>query len=65
MKKICPTCNSGDGVRTIIWGMPLEEPDPSLYFVGGCLVDDPMPAYKCIACGWEGFNKESQDEAIK
>jgi hypothetical protein len=62
MKKKCPTCNSIDGVRIIIWGMPLEEPDESKYYIGGCLVDDPTPDYKCITCGWEGFKNEVQVE---
>ncbi len=55
MKRKCPTCKSSDGVRLIIWGMPADEPDESKYFVGGCLVEDAMPDYKCITCGWEGF----------
>jgi Zn ribbon nucleic-acid-binding protein len=55
MKRKCPTCNSSDGVRIIIWGMPAGEPDKSKYYIGGCLMDDQNPDYKCIKCGWEGF----------
>jgi hypothetical protein len=54
MKKTCPTCKSDEGIRTILWGMPSEEPDESKYFVGGCVVEDHAPAYKCIDCGWSG-----------
>jgi len=57
MKRKCPTCNSSDGVRIIIWGMPAGPPDESKYYIGGCLVDDQMPDYKCITCGWEGFKR--------
>lgn len=55
MKRKCPTCLSSTGVRKIIWGMPSVEPDESKYYIGGCLIDDQMPDYKCIVCGWEGF----------
>jgi hypothetical protein len=57
MKRECPTCNSSDGVRIIIWGMPIGTPDESKYYIGGCLVFDHMPDYKCITCGWEGFKR--------
>ena len=30
--------------------MPSEEPDPAKYVIGGCLIDDDMPDYKCIKC---------------
>jgi hypothetical protein len=49
MKK-CPVCQSTDGVREIIYGMPDGEPDESKYLLGGCLVSDDMPDYKCINC---------------
>ena len=55
MKRKCPTCLKSTGVRKIIWGMPSEEPDESKHYIGGCLIDDQMPDYKCITCGWEGF----------
>jgi hypothetical protein len=57
MKRKCPTCLTATGVRKIIWGMPSEEPDESRYFIGGCLIDDQMPDYKCLTCGWEGFTR--------
>jgi hypothetical protein len=34
--------------------MPAGPPDESKYYIGGCLMDDQMPDYKCIVCGWEG-----------
>jgi hypothetical protein len=38
----------------MLWGMPSEEPDPNLFYMGGCVVEDEMYEYKCIKCGWEG-----------
>ena len=54
MKKKCPKCLSTEGIRTILWGMPSEEPDSSKYYVGGCVLEDEMHKFKCIACDWEG-----------
>jgi hypothetical protein len=39
--------------------MPAGPPDESKYYIGGCLMDDQMPDYKCIACGWEGFTRSN------
>lgn len=39
--------------------MPSEEPDPAKYVIGGCLVSDDMPDYKCIACSTD-FYKDSE-----
>jgi len=50
MKKKCPVCNSLDGVREYIYGMPSEEPDTTKYVLGGCCISDDMPDYKCIKC---------------
>jgi len=47
MKK-CPVCKSAEGVRRYLYGMPSEEPDPAKFVIGGCLVSDDMPDYKCI-----------------
>jgi hypothetical protein len=38
--------------------MPEGIPDESKYYIGGCLVDDGMPDYKCIRCGWEGLKRK-------
>jgi hypothetical protein len=34
--------------------MPMEEPDPAIYTIGGCCISDDMPKYECIECGWRG-----------
>ena len=49
MKK-CPVCNSKEGVREYLYGMPSEEPDPTKFVTGGCCFSDDMPDYKCITC---------------
>lgn len=53
-KKICPDCESEEGVREIIWGMPAGQPDESKFYIGGCVSEDFSVKYKCIKCGWEG-----------
>jgi len=54
MKK-CPVCNSFDGVREFIYGMPSEAPDESKYVLGGCTISDDMPDYKCINCATDSY----------
>ena len=55
MKKKCPTCNSRDGVREFLYGMPSEEPDPSKYVLGGCCFSDDRPDYRCIKCATDFY----------
>jgi DNA-directed RNA polymerase subunit RPC12/RpoP len=57
MKK-CPVCNSKVGVREYLYGMPMEEPDPRMFVVGGCCIEEDMPDYKCISCEID-FYKDS------
>ncbi len=54
MKK-CPICKSIEGVRFYLYGMPSEEPDPKKYVVGGCLVSEDMPDYKCVTCSTDFY----------
>ena len=54
--KSCPTCNSPDGLREIIYGMPDGPVDEDRYAIGGCCVSDDDPTLKCIVCGWKGEN---------
>ena len=58
MKRICPNCNVSEGVRIIFYGMPMEEPDPAIYTLGGCVIFDDMPKYECIECHWKGSRAE-------
>jgi len=60
MKQKCPKCNSSEGVRTILYGMPMEEPDPAIYTIGGCCISEEMPKYECIECGWKGFKRKKK-----
>jgi hypothetical protein len=54
MKK-CPTCNSSDGVREFLYGMPSEEPDPGKYVLGGCCFSEDMPDYRCTKCATDFY----------
>ena len=54
----CPTCKSPDGVREIIYGLPMWPLDEEKYSLGGCLVTDDDPTRRCIQCGWEGRYKK-------
>jgi hypothetical protein len=38
--------------------MPMEEPDPAIYTIGGCCISDDMPKYECVECGWKGYRAE-------
>ena len=58
MKLLCPDCNVSEGVRIIFYGMPMEEPDPAIYTIGGCLIFNDMPKYVSIECGWKGSKAE-------
>lgn len=55
MKKKCPTCNSSEGVREFLYGMPSQEPDPKKYVVGGCVISDDMPDYRCLNCSTDFY----------
>ena len=59
-KKRCPECLSETGIRKIMYGMPMEEPDPSKYVVGGCLISDDMPDYRCIKCGTDFYENSDK-----
>ena len=54
--KSCPTCNSSNGLREIIYGMPDGPVDEDRYAIGGWCVSDNDPTLKCIECGWKGEN---------
>jgi hypothetical protein len=53
--KRCPYCFSETGIRTILYGLTREEPDPAVYTIGGCVIFDDMPKFECIECGSNGF----------
>ena len=55
MTKKCPTCQQSDEVHVNHWGMPVGEPDPMKYFVGGCIVWADMPDKKCLRCSTEFY----------
>ena len=51
--KKCPHCGSTDEIREILYGLPSEEPDPTKYVTGGCLIGDDDPVWACVECGWQ------------
>ena len=57
MKK-CPVCKSKEGVREYLYGLPMEQPDPTKFVSGGCCFSEDMPDYKCVTCSTD-FYKNS------
>jgi hypothetical protein len=55
-KRSCPSCKSGQ-VIPIVCGLPaaeaIKEAEEGLIALGGCLVDDENPNWKCRACEYE------------
>lgn len=49
----CPNCKSSEFVREVIYGMPVAEPDPRKYLVGGCCMELESADFRCIKCSWE------------
>jgi DNA-directed RNA polymerase subunit RPC12/RpoP len=62
MNKKCPYCDSSEGVREFLYGMPYGEPDETKYVLGGCVVFDAAPDYKCLTCGLEFHIKRKEKE---
>ena len=54
MKNICPNCLLESSLRQIIWGLPIEEPDPNEYVMGGCCPPENPESWECIDCHWRG-----------
>jgi ribosomal protein L37AE/L43A len=47
--RICPECKSTE-VKRIMYGYPNHDFDYEKYEVGGCVVLDNSPKYKCTKC---------------
>ena len=37
--------------------MPAEAPDPAKFIIGGCVVFEDMPDYKCLTCSTDFYEK--------
>ena len=48
----CPNCLDSSSVREILYGLPEEPVDESKYSIGGCLVWEGMPLFRCSKCNW-------------
>ena len=46
---------SDTGIRIIFYGLPMEEPDTAIYTIGGCVISDDMPDYRCIKCATDFY----------
>ena len=55
--KQCPICRSTEGVREYFYGMPTEAPDPAKFVIGGRVVFEDMPDYKCLTCSTDFYEK--------
>ena len=55
MNKIrkCPVCNKRDSVRKIQYGFPAVPVNEDIYALGGCVIFDDQPSFRCIECGLE------------
>jgi hypothetical protein len=42
----------------------MEEPDETKYVLGGCVVFDDSPDYKCLACGLEFHKRVKKEHGI-
>ena len=55
----CPKCNTQNGIREIIYGLPIEPIDETKYAIGGCCVTEFNPTHVCVFCGFE-INKSER-----
>lgn len=63
----CPKCKKRTGVD-IVYGMPspelFEQAEQGLVALGGCVIEDNQPDYRCQECRFE-WNKAQHFEASK
>jgi hypothetical protein len=43
-----------ESVRKIQYGFRALPIDEDIYALGGCVIFDNQPSFRCIECGWEG-----------
>jgi hypothetical protein len=55
----CPTCKSAEMVRAILYGEPASPIDEGKYIIGGAMMEEGSPDYRCLTCGWEQQNEIS------
>ena len=51
--KKCPVCNKRESVRKIQYGYPAFPVDEDIYALGGCVIFENQPSFRCIECGEE------------
>jgi len=62
MEKRCPECDSSEGMRSVLYGLPDGPPDESEVVLGGCCFEESDPEDVCIDCGWRGTLSNSQQK---
>ena len=60
MKKDCPVCGTSEGVREFLYGLPVEEPDPTEFVVGGCCATADSPDFRCINCATDFYKDKDE-----
>lgn len=53
----CPQCKEQGDIHQIIYGMPSGDFDFDKYEVGGCVIFNFHPNWRCRNCRWEGERK--------
>lgn len=54
----CYVCTDGGDLHKILYGFPADNFDFEQFEVGGCVVYEGMPDYRCRECGWETTKAE-------
>jgi len=51
--KKCPVCKKRESVRKIQYGYPVFPVDEDIYALGGCVIFENQPSFRCLECGEE------------
>lgn len=54
----CPVCIDGGDLHKFVYGLPADDFDFEKFEVGGCVVYEEMPDYRCRKCDWRGTKAE-------
>lgn len=60
----CPSCDSDEGIREILYGLPDGPVDENKFAIGGCCVTGSDPIWTCMECGWSGWSLKN-DQGTK
>ncbi len=54
----CYICTDGGDLHKIVYGLPADDFDFERFEVGGCVIYENVPSFRCRICGWEGTKNE-------